>query len=505
MKEAFPRSLLPSADKTIWAPPLEVEDLVVRLEAEGVTSAVAREEYGFPNVWKMAETYLAVLMSRPAVNSQQEPKTSRWKEYLKGMAFATPLLVCCVTVLAFKVGLWGGPLTESQAVAIAIASIAAFVASGGFLQIIARQGYFYKYGKQWALCSRSCWTGVFLAIGCLVMLILIALPANTYFHWLPLDLFMWCAAFTLLIAGYLLVSGVLYVLDAEWIIVLGTVLGAATGGVLFLEQRLPVLISQIIGLSVAVSALAILAEFRFMRLGARAPLEVPLPPIGRLVYMLWPYFVYGSLYYTFLFADRLIAWTAHTQHSVLPLQFRGEYETALDVCLFAFVLQVSWIHAGLARFYRIVDCEQRRTLIGNNRRLRRALLRFYGKQAGILAALFVFSTSAVVWAIHSIPALRAILLFRVALLGLAGIPFVAAGLWNVALLFALSRPLLAVTASGWALVVNVITGYILSRLLSYDYAVLGFDAGACTLAFLTAWSCRRLLANFDYHFFAAAS
>jgi hypothetical protein len=344
-----------------------------------------------------------------------------------------------------------------------------------------------------------------LAAATLLMIVGFAFAANAYFQWLPLRLFALCAAFTLCIAAYLLVSGILYVLDGELMIAFGTLLGTAVSAALFLIVKLPLLVSQIIGLALAVATFSFFAQLRFIQLGSRAPIKVPLPPPGRLLFMLWPYFVYGTLYYSFLFADRIVAWTAHTQLSALPLQFRGEYETALDVCLFAFVLQVGWIHAGLVRFYRIVSDEQRRISIRNRKNLRRTLGRFYARQTGVLGTLCIASTSIVLWGINSLPALKAILLFRVAVLALAGIPFAAAALWNIALLFALSRPILAVVATAWGLAANVSTGYLLSRLFTYDYAVIGFDVGALTMAVISAWSCRRILSKFDYHFFAAAA
>jgi hypothetical protein len=123
----------------------------------------------------------------------------------------------------------------------------------------------------------------------------------------------------------------------------------------------------------------------------------------------------------------------------------------------------------------------------------------------MLAILFLFSTAAVFLVIHEIKAFYSLLLFRVAVFAMLGIPFLAIGLWNAALLFALSRPNLVVTAIALGLITNVVVGYLLSRLVSYDLAIVGFDAGAVTLACVSTWFFRRLLPNFDYHFFAATT
>jgi hypothetical protein len=219
--------------------------------------------------------------------------------------------------------------------------------------------------------------------------------------------------------------------------------------------------------------------------------------------VLGPYFIYGCAYYLFLFTDRIIAWSARTQNSSLPLEFRGGYETALDICLFAFVLQVGWVHAGLAGFYRMVIIEQRRFRLSARHELKKAIFSFYRRQLLVFLVLFVVSTAAVLISIREIPALRALLVFRVALFALAGTPLLAIGLWNIALLFALSRPWLVLAAIGWALLLNACAGYLLSRLLSYDLAIVGFDIGAFALACASSWFCQRLLSNFEYHYFAA--
>jgi hypothetical protein len=110
---------------------------------------------------------------------------------------------------------------------------------------------------------------------------------------------------------------------------------------------------------------------------------------------------------------------------------------------------------------------------------------------------------AIILAIREMHALQALLVFRVTVFVLTGTPLLAVGLWHVALLFALSRPQLALTAIGCAFGFDVCSGYLLSRLYSYDLAIIGFDIGACTLACISGWFCRRLLANFEYHYFAA--
>ena len=505
MENLLPPCILPPSDNTIWAPPLDVQDLAVRLEASGVTDQVARSQYGFRNLWHMAEVYLRVAQAQPPQFPHQAFEQSTWRNYLKGMAFATPAILCCLIVLFVKVPLWGGPISGNQAVAIAVAAIAGFIVTGGFLQIIGRLGYFYKESKEWALCSCSCWSAVKLGALALCAVTSMGFLLNAFFQWLPADLYAWCVVFNLGIGFYILVSGVLHVLEAEVTITVGTLLGMGVVGYLFLSLHVPLMVSQICGITVATLTFLGVAEARFRRMGSHLLAHVKLPPIGRLAYTLFPYFVYGALYYAFLFADRIIAWSAKTESASLPLQFRGAYEAALDLCLFAFIVQVGWIHVGLVKFYDFVSAEQKQLGVTDRATLRECMMAFYKHQILIFGLLFVGSSAIVTAAIYEIPPLRAVILPRVVLLGMAGMPFLAIGLWNIALLFALSRPMFAVTATAWSLVINVMIGYVLSRLVAYDLAIIGFFVGACALSYISARCCHRMLANFDYYFFASAA
>ncbi|MBV8551439.1 MAG: hypothetical protein JOY54_09070 [Acidobacteriaceae bacterium] len=504
MEDALPKCILPPSSESSWAPPLDVRDLVVRMEADGLTGNVCRSRYGFRNIWEMAEEYLPVAQEQKAIAPTTVTQPGTVRGYLKGVAFALPLLCCCLAVLFFKVSLWGGSMSANQAAAIAMATVASFAVTGGFLQIIGRQAHFYKENRDWGLCSSVCW--LFMKAGCFALLACVAagFAANLYFGWLPFTILSWCAAFHVGIGAYLLISGILYVLDGELLVALATALGTALVIVLHLVLRAPLLPSQITGIFAATGICIASTAFRFRKLRRGSACLSQLPSPGRLVYMLWPYFIYGLLYYAYLFADRMIAWSAATETSSLPFQFRGDYETSLDMCLFAFIVQVGWVHIGLVRFYRIVTQKEMHFQITARRKMVDAIKSFYNQQIAVFGILFVISSVGVVFTVKQIHALEAMMLFRVVLLGLIGIPLLAVGLWNIALLFALSRPTYVLTSVAWALLSDICAGYVLSRLFSYDLAIVGFDIGSAALVCISGWFCRRLFNNFDYHYFAAS-
>src|SRR6266516_7596609 len=127
MPDTTPTCILPPADKSVWAPPLDERDLTVRLEATGVTASVARSQYGFRDVWSMAGAYLSRAQNQKAIEASETKRSDALKDCSRGMAFAVPLVSCCLVVLLLKVSLWGGSLTADEAAALAIATIASFV------------------------------------------------------------------------------------------------------------------------------------------------------------------------------------------------------------------------------------------------------------------------------------------------------------------------------------------------------------------------------------------
>src|SRR5438045_3981190 len=117
MSAILPRSQTKSPPKCVqsddsqWSAPLDARDLAVRLEMEGVTDGVAQSDYEYDDAWQMAH---AVLPSLPAAErGKNTPPTPvvAWREYFKGAAFAVPIAISGLSMLLFRLSLWGGDLS----------------------------------------------------------------------------------------------------------------------------------------------------------------------------------------------------------------------------------------------------------------------------------------------------------------------------------------------------------------------------------------------------------
>ena len=499
----LPDCLIARPADPAWRPPLDEFDLAVRLETDGVTDEVARSIYGFAGALAMAEACVQDLdiPSAPALETARGE--SAWRAWLSGTVFALPMLLCALSMMTMGVSLWGGDLPADLASAVALATVASLVVSGGFVQAMSRRAMFYlgaanvpaaaAVARHWATAGTA---AIFLTA-------FAGLAANLMFAWMPGVLALHTAAFFVALSLLWLSCGGLYLVSRTSWIAAATIVGIGVVAALHRGLGWSLHTSQLAGVAAAV-ALSLTGVLRWFR--SRGVKRVPADFIApaRELYLAAPYFAYGALYYSFLFADRLIAWTAQTNAAALPLQFRGDYETALDLAMAAFVLQMGWVHASLAGFHHAVAQAQRLAAAGEYERFNTAMRSFYWWRLARIAAFGLASSGLVYFLVSRFGLLPFASMRPVLVIALVAYPIVVAGLWNTSLLFALGRPRPVLLAIAAGALTSLCAGYLLSRTGSYDAAVVGFLIGAFLFA---ALSCQAVLGAFgklDAHYYASA-
>jgi hypothetical protein len=496
----LPNCLRPDKAGERWNEPLDVRDLTTRLETEGVTDVIARTHFGFPDTWSMADAWLPKILDYPKQPPAVPAPLKGWREYGKGISFALPLLASCLSILVLGFSLWGGDLSAGEATAVGLGTIASFLITGGFVQVMARRGMFLASTKQFRRCEESTWWWFRSGGSVLIAATAMLLTASAYWNWLPLRLNLVAAGFCVALGFFWLAAGILHILDGGLIIFAVTVAGIALVAVCHSGLHVGLIPAQLISIFIAGICAAAIAAARLRRNRELSSTAMP-STRWRDFLLLWPYFVYGTLYYFLLFTDRLVAWTAHTHASAFIVQFRGDYESALNLGLLAFVFQVGWVQYSVAVFYRELAIAERGFAIDRASLFRRAMVRFYWLRTARFMPLGL--------AISALPMLLAQRVLAdpvvwTARWSVIGFPFVVIGLWNVSLLFGLSQPSRAVAAAGIASLVDLTAGYLLSRLSSPQDAVIGFLLGAITFAGISGYSALSALRRADYAHYAAS-
>ena len=500
MPASLPACLDQTADRK---PRHDAYDLAIHMELEGVTDQVAQSVYGYAGTLEMAQAYFQPIeMPRPKVAPPGLGQTLL--EYFKGLAFALPVLISAVVMIRFSLSLWGGPISIEDAAAVAIGTLSSFLVTGGLVQVMAWRVLFLLTtgdpGTAASTCGLWCRRGVLALFGsgCAGWLV------NGFFGWMPDSLALLAVGFHLALGMLWLASGALYVLEGMLWISAATAVGLAVAGSLHYGLGAGLYLSQFCGLGAAIliSASASYLIFR-KKAGNKFPKgeRIPRP---RLVHTAAPYFLYGLLYYCFLFADRWIAWTGKTASETLPIFFRGDYEAGLDVALIAFVFGAGWVHASTQSFFATMQRALSEYLLDQAPEFNRAMHQFYLRRLLLFLPIAVLTCMLVYWAGIRLDVLSTMVMRKVAATALVGFLFLVIGLWNASLFFALSLPFHTLRAMALGLFTDLVVSYICSRTGHYSDSVYGFAVGACCFALWSSWMCSKELQKADHLQFAAS-
>lgn len=500
MRIPLPPCLAPPPDGACWAPPLDVQDVVVRLEAAGITDRVAKREYGFENLWALAESCFAA-PPFPAV--KQEPRrTSVLREYLDGISFALPLLLCVLSMAWLDYSLWGGDVPANMAAAAGLGTVTSFITTGGFVQVMARRSLFYLGMQDGTTAAAVCLRWGCLAAASLLAVGLLIIAFTRAYQWLPAPYDLAAFAFHMALGLLWIAAGMLQMLQRNIWSALATAVGIVVVVSLYGSGTMPLVASQICGIFVAL-LVAFAASIVLLR-RRRRPGNMPprATALAEDLYYAWPYFLYGSLYYGLVFTDRLLSWTAPSAGAPASVQFRGDYETALDVALVSFILQVGFVQVFTRDFFdrlRLFQEGMRVALRSDFLFQMNTVYINLGGRLLILSAAIAAGLCAAVGSAYVAPPV----LYQTFVLAVAGNFFLVLALWNANLLFRLSRPLDVVLPISIALVTDLVVGYLASRWGVHHYAIYGFLAGTIVFFVLTFANLLARCRCLDFYHFAA--
>jgi hypothetical protein len=90
----------------------------------------------------------------------------------------------------------------------------------------------------------------------------------------------------------------------------------------------------------------------------------------------------------------------------------------------------------------------------------------------------------------------------VAAIGCVAYIFLTIGIWNVLLLNTLNQSAASIRFLLVALLVNVSIGFLASRIVSFQFSVLGLLAGSIIFMVLTQRYMQTFFKNLEYHYYA---
>lgn len=506
--------------------PKDEWEIAAHLEVIGVRDTDARQTYGAADVFDLARAIhddfvngLYDPVTEPVDDEERgNPVTDFLRHYLSGLTFALPMALQAISMLVWGYGLWGAlDLDLRTGTAIALGFIGSYVLSGGFTQAIVRRGLYYMYQHEFVFAKWVSWTGWWLSVRVMLATLPPLLVVNAVFGLLPWSMVFTAAAYYVALSILWLNWSLLYVVRKTYHFI--TVTAVALAGVLVAAKSggASPIAANAVGLAIADALSFVLARYYLSRAAAKSGREVAVNPprLAVLVYSTSRFFVYGLLYNSLLFADRVIAWTTAVGREDFPpydFWLSVRYELGMDIALIAVMLTSGVIEHFVQRFSDSIIPAQKRVGGQDAPAFVEEQLAAFGRRSIAVAATAIVAAVAA-WGVSMLlrrlpnPEFQAALLStttsHVFWIATVSYVFFLVALHGVLVLLTLSRVELATRAVGIALAVNVAVGFVCSRAIHYSAAVGGLLAGSVVLMILTRRAAKKVLSQLDYYYYSA--
>lgn len=530
MDRVIPISRHPANLVDLWEQVLEKHlnpedeyEVVALLESFGWTDERVRQQFGVPDVFQLASELRQ--LGRGAVQTTANSYKARepvgllvrkaLREFLRGIVFALPMVLSIAAMITVRVSLWSYEfLSTRTATAIAMGTILSFLTVGGFMQAMARQGYFYMFQGYYRMAQRM--TFRFIAIGIAVSFAVCAtgFALDVLFPEIPYGMLVIASAYYLVLNAIWLTVAVLYIIRREiWFTGL-LVVGIVLVYVCFRVLHMNILAAQVIAMLVIAVASVALLQYFFQRGAGKkmdAGINPPLPRFSVTLFNVAPYFFYGVLYFALLFCDRILAWSTHASYIPFVLWFRGDYEMGLDFALVTLIIPMGLSEIVVSRLMTRIWEGQKDYMAGESGRMNDLFSRIYRANVTRMTVLSGVNASVVYvvlrWFLnHYLSSLPGHVHLGpvsnyVLVIALISYTILSVGLLHAVVMFSLSRPWLVIRPVLLSVGVNFCVGFLLTRWIGYPQAVWGLFAGCLCFAIVTTRNVRGVLRQLDYHMY----
>lgn len=508
-------------------------EIVALLEAMGWSDDRAKQSFGVAHLFELAieiwehmqQNFQMTPYSPVPKQSLKALSSELFHQFFRGVIFALPMAVSIIAMLTLKFSLWSYEnLSVDIATSIGVGTIISFIVVGGFTQAIARRGFYYVMLGYYNMARRM--TFYFVRMGLIVCLLvcLLIYVINLIFILFPGYMITIIILYYFFLNCIWLSVTVFYILKKEIVFTGLIILGIAIVWLLFgILQIATIIVSQLIALSI-ISFIGIMLVNRYFREAEKKMdkgISPQMPRMSITLYSTIPYFVYGLLYFAFLFVDRIFAWSTPDEYIPYVVWFRGPYEIGLDFALMVLIIPMGVSEVLVSKLMQDMQASQKGYLGIQTREMNRLFVRKYRKQFIVMSAVVITSAFLLYgladWFFHLYPELIGIQLFTnsttrfVFIWAIVGYVLVAVSLMNVVILFCLAQARMVSRIIVPAFVTNLLVGYVASRWAhfiignqimnnpGYAYAVFGLVAGSVIFAVLSTRYVLKLLRNLDYY------
>jgi len=469
--------------------PLDHWEIAALLEVYGIRDVDARKEYGFEDVFALAKALQRYKDSKEypkayLVEAQKIPPLGERviKNYIKGLAFAFPILIQILATVVFGFALWSNTKIDiTEATIIALGTFVAMVVTGGPAQIIGRKGLYYLKMQESILAAKIIYRFFGMSVVFLLVLALLFWVGNSVFGVFDAHLFgIFESSFVLLGILFLAVS-VYYVFEDYESVVYFIAFGIVLVFLFRYIAGIPFPYAQFWAIGVLDIVIIFFGFKKLRRLQSEVEAEGELlPRASMLLYTLMPFFIYGLFYFIFLVTDRIIEWNVNALDSGFFIWFDVKYEIGIDMSMLVLIILMGVLEVAVYEFLYRINEKVFMFRLDEFTRFNRDFTGFYAKVNKIFTIVAIVSIIAVYLFIliikMSVSAERfpfgsdsALVYF----VGAIAYAFLTHGLMNALILFSFSRQNVVVKGIVFATLADFLVGTVLANMFVKYWAVFG--------------------------------
>ncbi len=508
--------------------PLDKWAVAAILESMGLRDTDVRAEFGTDSIFHLAEEIYDIcqrdeeivdmLNKRERAREEVEnPVKGFFKYYSRGLSFMFPFLGQIILLGLFRYSLWAYiEFTEAEATIVALGTILSFIMSGGFVQAASRDSLYYLKAKEYRLAKKSYLQMFRFQLLAVVSVALALLLLNLLFPFFKMKMIVTSLLYFILLSELWFALTILYLIKHYLAVVLVTMIGILPVWAVMNFTKLGMFNAHFAGLIFAniLSWVYALLWFRRKIRGQQHKNPVKLPHRSIVAYVSSPYFIYGMMYFTFLFVDRIVSWsTVETNVPAMLIWFRTPYELGMDWALLSLLITIALLEFTIERFSSTLIPIQDNLRIFELGNFIEIYKRFYRRQFVLLIIMGMASVAVTYYGVLYLKRFDYItevkdffsnkVTFMSFYVASGGYFFMAIGLLNGLFFLTLSRLHFAIKAIGISIFVNLITGILLSRWFGYEFGVFGLLAGGVTYALVSSKYANNFFRQLDYYYYSA--
>jgi hypothetical protein len=344
---------------------------------------------------------------------------SRMRALVSGIVYSAVWSIMLIALFAGGISLWAaypekvGSIPPLIATAVGLGVVISFIATGGVQQVFALRMSYYRLQDNLPLARKEAVRGYAIGFLSIALAVTAFLLFNAMANVFPMELATYTVIFLVLLGGYRILVIPLYAYRKFHLVAFGLGLALVCLYSIFywLRQATPgavdhnVLIAQFVGLGAlnVVTAAECIHEVLNSKVSQNrdredpsfyqeaAPLRNVRPPrLSLVLFEMAPVLLFGTMFYVFLFFDRLLSWIS--ANGPFLLTYNADYEFGADIALLILIPLTGIIQYFLHRLSDLLETESLGTTMPNRGYLRVTVGRFVARMfasIGLVSGLSV--------------------------------------------------------------------------------------------------------------------